>query len=268
MKRTILTSIVFILLALSVQGQKVHDTIFLDKYSDECSRGNFMYYRIKTSTQDGYFEKDYYKSGQLRKEGCYLNGETAIPDGPVIYYFENGNIWKEHNFNKGKRDGESKVFYPSGQFYYSEQHSNDELHGKRMVYYENGNHKREEIFRNNSLISSACFKIDGSPDIYFPFLQIPEYSGGDAARIQFLIDNIIYPKKARRNNIMGVVYLSFDLSEEGEVERVKILKGVHPVLDAEAIRVVKIMPKWKPGKQDGKNVRVQFNMPIKFTLAG
>ena len=268
MKRTILTSVVFILLALSVQGQKVHDTVFLDKNWNECSRKNHTFFRIKTSTEDGYFEKDYFKSGQLQSEGYYLNGETAIPDGLFKFFFENGNIKTENNFIKGQIDGESKTFYPSGKLYYSEQYIINKLDGKRIVYYENGNLKREEIFKNDSLISTACFKIDGSPDIYFPFRQFPEYIGGEAARIQFLVDNIIYPKKARRNNIMGTVYLSFNVSEEGEVERVKILRGVHPVLDAEAIRVVKKMPKWKPCKIDGENVRIKFNMPIKFTLAG
>ena len=268
MKRTILTSIVFILLALSVQGQKVHDTIFMDKNWNECSRKNHTFFRIKTFTEDGYFEKDYFKSGQLQSEGYYLNGETAIPHGPFTYYFENGEIRTESNYGKEGIDGESRTFYSSGKLYYSEQYSSNKLQGKRIVYYENGNLKREEVFRNDILISSSCFKIDGSPDIYFPFRQLPEFIGGEAARIQFLVDNIIYPKKARRNNIMGVVYLSFNVSEEGEVEGVKILRGVHPLLDAEALRVVKKMPKWKPCKVDGRSTRVKFNMPIKFTLAG
>lgn len=268
MKRTILTSIAFILLALSVQGQKVHDTVFMDYKWNECSRENFTYFRIKTSTEDGYFEKDYFKSGQLQSEGYYLNEETAIPDGPFKVYFENGNIKTENNFIKGQLDGESKTFYPSGKFYYSEQYIINKLDGKRIVYYENGNLKREEIFKNDSLISSVCFKIDGSPDIYFPFRQVPEYIGGEAARIQFLNDNLIYPKKARRNNIMGVVYVTFSVSEEGKVEGVEILRGVHPVLDAEALRIVKKMPSWIPGKLDGENVRFGFNMPVKFTLAG
>lgn len=268
MKRTIVTSIIFILLAISVQGQQMTDTLFLDEKRNECSRENSTYYRIKTSTRDGYFQKDYYKSGQLKKEGFYVIGETKIPDGLVRYYFENGNIRKEINYSKGEYDGECRTFYPSGKLHYSEQYSLDLLHGKIMVYFENGNLKREETYLDNSLMVSACYKTDGSLDIYTPFRQLPEYIGGEAARIQFLNDNIIYPKKARRNNIMGVVYLSFNLSKEGEVEEVEILRGVHPVLDAEAIRVVKKIPNWKPCKIDGENVRIQFNMPIKFTLAG
>jgi protein TonB len=238
----------------------------MDKDWSECSRENSTYFRIKTSTKDGYFMKDYYKSGQLQMEGYYLKGE--IPDGPAIYYYENGNKMREYNVAEGKYDGEYKKYYGSGMLHYSHNFNNNKLQGKRMVYYENGNLKREEILEDDNVMSSTCYKMDGSPDTYTPFFKFPEFEGGDEARLNFLIKHIKYPKKARKNNIMGMVYLTFMVSKDGAVEEVEIIQGVHPLLDAEALRVVKSMPSWKPGSIDGESIRISCNMPIKFTLAG
>jgi periplasmic protein TonB len=96
----------------------------------------------------------------------------------------------------------------------------------------------------------------------------PAFPGGDAARMKFLQDNIKYPQMARESGIQGTVYVTFVVERNGSVTDVKILRGIGGGCDEEALRVVQNMPKWEPGKQRGKPVRVQFNMPIKFTLAG
>ncbi len=96
----------------------------------------------------------------------------------------------------------------------------------------------------------------------------PSFPGGDAARMKFLQDNIKYPQMARESGIQGTVYVTFVVERSGAVTDVKILRGIGGGCDEEALRVVRNMPKWEPGKQRGKPVRVQFNMPIKFTLAG
>lgn len=96
----------------------------------------------------------------------------------------------------------------------------------------------------------------------------PSFPGGDVARMKFLQDNIKYPAMARESGIQGTVYVTFVVERNGSVTDVKLLRGIGGGCDEEALRVVKNMPKWEPGKQRGKPVRVQFNMPIKFTLAG
>jgi protein TonB len=96
----------------------------------------------------------------------------------------------------------------------------------------------------------------------------PSFPGGDVARMKFLQDNIRYPQMARESGIQGTVYVTFVVERDGSVTDVKILRGIGGGCDEEALRVVSNMPRWEPGKQRGKPVRVQFNMPIKFTLAG
>ncbi|HAW59166.1 MAG TPA: energy transducer TonB [Bacteroidales bacterium] len=96
--------------------------------------------------------------------------------------------------------------------------------------------------------------------------SMPEFPGGEEARMKFLLQNIKYPQIARESGIQGVVYVTFVVEPDGSITNVKVIRGIGGGCDEEAVRVVKMMPKWIPGNQRGKPVRVQFNMPIKFTL--
>ncbi|MDR0368390.1 MAG: energy transducer TonB, partial [Bacteroidales bacterium] len=92
------------------------------------------------------------------------------------------------------------------------------------------------------------------------------FPGGEEARLKFLRDNVVYPKIARETGVEGTVMVSFVVEPDGRITNVEIGRGRAPSLDEEAIRVAKLMPKWKAGKQRGKAVRVRCNMPIRFTL--
>jgi len=105
-------------------------------------------------------------------------------------------------------------------------------------------------------------------EIFTVVEESPSFPGGDVARIKFLQENIEYPTMARESGIQGTVYVTFVVEPNGSVSNVQILRGIGGGCDEEAIRVIKAMPNWNPGKQRGKPVRVQFNMPIKFTLQG
>jgi len=96
--------------------------------------------------------------------------------------------------------------------------------------------------------------------------EMPTFPGGDEARAQYFKENIKYPEIERDNGVQGLVVVSFIVEKDGSITNVTVLKGVTPNLDAEAIRVVKSMPKWTSGKQSGRAVRVTINVPIRFTL--
>ena len=96
--------------------------------------------------------------------------------------------------------------------------------------------------------------------------EMPTFPGGDQARIDFLGENIRYPELAKREGVQGHVFVTFVVEEDGNLSNVKILRGIGGGCDEETVRVIESMPKWKPGKQQGKAVRVQFNMPILFKL--
>ncbi|HRG88708.1 MAG TPA: TonB family protein [Chitinophagales bacterium] len=96
--------------------------------------------------------------------------------------------------------------------------------------------------------------------------QMPVFPGGDAALVKFLQQNLKYPQMERDNDIQGKVLLRFVVLENGSVDDVIVIKGVSPGLDAEAMRVIKLMPKFTPGRQQGKPVKVYYNIPIVFKL--
>lgn len=94
----------------------------------------------------------------------------------------------------------------------------------------------------------------------------PIFPGGDAALMKFIADNTKYPEIAKENGIQGRVFIQFVIDKSGRVTRVSVAKGVDPYLDAEAKRVVAMLPNWSPGKQRGKAVPVTFVVPINFKL--
>ncbi len=94
----------------------------------------------------------------------------------------------------------------------------------------------------------------------------PEFPGGMEALYKYLAQNIKYPQLARDNNITGRVYVTFVVEKDGSIANPKVLRDIGGGCGQEAIRVVKSMPKWTPGKQRGKAVRVQFNLPVNFSL--
>lgn len=111
---------------------------------------------------------------------------------------------------------------------------------------------REEVVEDNTV---------------FEFLEeMPEFPGGQAAMMKWLGEHVNYPTIASENNIQGRVMVSFIVERDGSVSDVKILRGVDPSLDKEAMRLVSSMPKWKPGMQTGKPVRARFNIPVTFRL--
>jgi TonB family protein len=102
--------------------------------------------------------------------------------------------------------------------------------------------------------------------VYTEVDVFPEYPGGDEARMQFLQTHLRYPEKARIDKAQGTVFVSYIVEKDGQITNIKIIRSVSPELDEETIRVVGLMPKWKPGYKDNQPVRVQFNMPLRFVL--
>lgn len=104
-------------------------------------------------------------------------------------------------------------------------------------------------------------------DMVFDVVEVmPQYPGGQIAMLQYLMKNIKYPEQAMKEGIQGRVAVSFIVEKDGSISDVKPVLSVHPLLNKEAVRVVKSMPKWSPGKHNGKPVRVRFNLPVMFKL--
>jgi len=118
------------------------------------------------------------------------------------------------------------------------------------------------------LLSNGLYAQDnkGHDEVFKVVENMPKYPGGDEAFRNDIAQAVKYPEEAKKNNISGKVYVSFVVNKEGRVENPKIERGVDPLLDEEALRVVKLLKTWTPGSQRGEKVKVMFTVPINFAL--
>ena len=139
-----------------------------------------------------------------------------------------------------------------------------------------GEDAREELFDNNQEETipldnseedeaTEVEEVDYSRQKVFTIAEeMPSFSGGDAKLMEYIAQNICYPRDALENSIQGRVFVNFIVEPNGSVSNVKVLKGIGSGCDEEAMRVIKDMPKWNPGKHRGKIVRVECTVPVSF----
>jgi protein TonB len=109
---------------------------------------------------------------------------------------------------------------------------------------------------------------EAKKDLFIVVEEMPEFAGGEPERLKYLAENIQYPQQALDAYIQGTIYAQFVVDSKGNITDVKILRGIGGGCDEEALRVIKMMPQWHPGRQNGKTVRVLYNMPIIFKISG
>ncbi len=107
---------------------------------------------------------------------------------------------------------------------------------------------------------------DNDDTIFTVVDQLPEFPGGSSGLSNFIVKTVRYPMEAKKNGVQGRVFVSFVVEKDGSISNVKIARGVDPLLNEEAARVIKIMPKWSPGLKKHKPVRVKYTIPINFSL--
>ena len=105
-------------------------------------------------------------------------------------------------------------------------------------------------------------------NVFVTYEEPPKYPGGNEACFKFIEENIKYPAEAIEKEIQGRVILQIIVEKDGTITNAVVAKGVHPLLDNEALRVINQSPKWKPGKQNGEAVRVKYTLPVLFKLNG
>jgi protein TonB len=132
--------------------------------------------------------------------------------------------------------------------------------------YDQGSDEAEHVLKvNEKVVDEVPPKVEETK-VFDVVEQMPQFKGGDAALMDYLNKNIKYPVIAEENGIQGRVVTTFVVERDGSITDVKVIKSVDPSLDKEAVRVVKSMPKWNPGKQNGSAVRVKFTLPVTFRL--
>ena len=116
--------------------------------------------------------------------------------------------------------------------------------------------------RENAQLSES----PGEEDVFMVVDESPEFPGGTNALMGYFRDNMVIPDSCRENNIQGRVLVTFIVEKDGSITKPEVVKSVHPILDAEALRLVSAMPKWKPGRQNGEVQRVKYTVAVNFRL--
>jgi protein TonB len=120
------------------------------------------------------------------------------------------------------------------------------------------------VFDNPEINDSIDDNNENVQEIHYFVEEMPKFPRGELALRKYIAMNVTYPQEASNNNIQGKVILQFEITNEGKVGKVKVVRKVHPILDKEAIRVVKSLPQFIPGKQKGKAVNTWYTIPINF----
>jgi len=133
-----------------------------------------------------------------------------------------------------------------------------------------GNSDAGEVLKVTQRVVDEPVKAEPKPEVenkvFDVVEQMPSFPGGQGALMKYLNDNIKYPVVAQENGVQGRVVVSFVVERDGSITDVNVVRSVDPSLDKEAVRVIKGMPHWIPGKQNGSAVRVKYNVPVSFRL--
>ena len=124
----------------------------------------------------------------------------------------------------------------------------------------------EQAAAQDVVVKAPASNVSSEDEVFEIVEQNPAFPGGMQGLMTFLSQNLTYPKEAQKDSVEGRVLVQFVVSKDGTVVKPQVFKSVHPLLDAEAVRVVSMMPKWQPGFQKGKAVSVRFTLPVTFKL--
>jgi len=134
------------------------------------------------------------------------------------------------------------------------------------VTFDQGSDEGQEVLKQNQVVVEKVEEKEEETKVFEVVEQMPQFPGGDAALMQYLSSHIKYPAVAEENGIQGRVVCTFVVERNGSITDVRVVKSVDPSLDKEAVRVIKSMPNWIPGKQNGSAVRVKYTVPVTFRL--
>ena len=287
---------IFLISGLSISGQAQQtDTIFLGKnrrravHKDSIVFVQYLTYqnpaktvwtdKVFYTTGEKYFEGYYTKpDGKLIREGTFRNwhknGQLSDEytyrqnnlEGKSVSWHLNGQKSAEATYVQNKREGKAYAWYETGQLKSEFHYVAGNQQGEGLSYYPDGKLKRREYFSKGELIKGKSFTRTGADTAFVPTYTQPSFPGGYAAIGQHIKNTLIYPDQARRNNIEGLVHVQFIVNKEGFIINPEVVKKLSPEIDAEALRIVKELPRFTPAKEEGQPVSFRFTVPIRFAL--
>ncbi|WP_243348158.1 energy transducer TonB [Parabacteroides sp. FAFU027] len=220
-------------------------------FENSAMRIAYVYHPNKSFTLKFFYDEkegiessqQFYPNAKLyfRKE-FFCAKDSTVPVGEHIRWSINGQILSDIHYKKGKLDGELTTYWYDGKL------------------------KRKDTYKEDQLVTGQCYDPWGNPTAHGPFAKKAEYLAGQSAIDSIIKKNLFYPMEARKANIKGTVYVKFTINLTGSISDVTVVKKVNPLLDEEAMRVVKYLGKWKAAIWDGEPVDSNVILPIEFKL--
>jgi TonB family protein len=271
------------------------DTVlnYFDKDWKEVNANAATYYRKAWKEATLWVVRDYFMSGQLQMSGAYSDDSLKISEGPFSYYHRNGRLsqtctyvndapegalrqWYENGkpsalafYRNGNAEGISRTWYLNGTLADSTNYKEGRLEGMQFWYFENGQVSEEGVYRADSPINVKLWTAEGAPDPAGAANELsPAFRTRDGKSLpEYLQGALKYPRRARRRNQEGRAIIEFVVKSNGDVRDCVVVKSSGTEdLDQEALRVVRGMPAWQPGRLHNRPVEVWFTLPIIFEL--
>ena len=197
-----------------------------------------------------------------------LNAQNKLPkNGKHVYSYANGNDSIVCFYKNGRLVGQRTEYYPNGQIRLISTYKN----GRKLnlkQYYENGALKREEVMNGDSS-EGHLYDIDGKELDFIPYIELPQFPGGNAELSKLIAQYTKYPRQAIKDKKQGLVLIKCSIDKEGNPKMAEVVKSVCPELDKEAMRVVGFLTmtyKFTPGKIEGQPANMHFTIPVNFRL--
>jgi TonB family protein len=249
-------------------------TYFYADFIRASKKEEATFYRLILKHENGYLVKDIYIKNGLPKKIAVCNSIDPLKmNGKYTSYYETGKKEEEGTYIRNEKNGVWMNWFENGQKKSRGNFVNDKYDGTWIERDENGTDSSlMECFPDatykNIRLSANQVTVNDQYNVFYPVGVRAEFPGGDKAMQEFIQEHVVYPRAERDAGISGTCYVTFVVEKNGALSDIRILRGIPNAAgyNKEVLRLVNSMPTWSPGMQFGKPIRVQFNMPVRFTL--
>jgi TonB family protein len=246
------------------------DTKYLDESGQEVEAAEASFKEVTERDSLGGSARTRYsiKDNSKLRQYSYKAGSEgkSLRHGTHYEWYPEGQPKLEINYRNDSLTGPHTRWYENGQVHFSRHYHRYELVDTLRSYYESGALRRVEVYGNSKMLTGKVYDEAGKESKYMPMEVQPEFPGGEAKMMNWLGKNMRYPAGALKAGAQGLVVIAFLVDTSGQISNIEIMRGFHPDGDAEAIRLVKMMPRFKPGTIEGNPMDMTYILPLRFAL--
>lgn len=233
----------FLAFLISSTSSFSQDTLFLDIDYNKTKSENAVYYRIEDRSSPG--EQDLVRT-TYRKNGDVLRQRSYLQKGEKL-----------------TRHGLQKTWYDNGQLFYQEIYKKGKRHGELVAYWEDGSRRRHDIFKNGKLKSGKIWNRKGEEEKHYPVMIPAEFPGGEKAIADYLRKSFPVPETQKSGTEVRLL-VRIRISQDGFVDKIDIIEGAPHWYNAVTTNALLNMPKWNPGSFMGEPINVWYTLPVTF----